>query len=479
MRRTRHGRHSARVVAGLLAAGLALTACGSSSSKGGSSGGSGGSPNNVPGADALDKATGVVNLTFWHSMKDTNQKAVTALVDAFNAKYQGKIHVTDTYQGTYDDAITKYKTAVTSHSTPSIMQVYDVGTRFMVDSKQAVPVADLAAKDAYSLADLQPNIVNYYTVGGKLQSMPFNSSMPLLYLNVEALKKAGLDPANPPKTLDELADAAKKLTVKDANGTTTQYGFGAADYGWFVEQLTAESGAPYCDNDNGRSARATKLNLASGAPLTYTKWWSDLVKGGYAANTGRPTADAQAAFKSGKVAMNLESTGVLGGYADAGKKAASPFTVATAPFPKVSAADSGGPVIGGASLWIDRVGHSDAEVRAAWEFAKFASSAARQAAWHQATGYFPVSTAALQDPTDVAYRQAHPQFQTAIDELTATKPTTATAGCLLGVMPQARADLEQAMLNVATTGATAESALADASSKISKLIGDYNSAVGG
>ncbi|WP_194892282.1 ABC transporter substrate-binding protein [Catenulispora pinisilvae] len=472
MRRTLRAR-SLRVAAGLLAAGVALSACSSSSPKGGSSSGG------VPGADALTNAKGVVNLTFWHSMQGTNQTAVTAIVNAFNTKYQGKIHVTDSFQGSYDDAIAKYKTAVSSHSTPSIMQIYDVGTRFMVDSKQTVPIADLAAKDGYSLSDLQPNISNYFTVGGKLQSMPFNSSAPLLYINAEAFKKAGLDPANPPKTLADLADDAKKLTVKDSSGKTTQYGFGAADYGWFVEQLAAESGALYCDNGNGRTAAATKLNITSGAALTYTNWWSDLVKGGYALNTGRPTPDAQAAFKAGKVAMNLESTGVLGGYVDAGAKSASPFTVATAPFPKISASDNGGPVVGGASLWIDRVGHSDAEVRASWEFAKFAASAQQQAGWHEATGYFPVSISALQDPTDVAYRKAHPQFQTAIDELQATQPTPATAGCLLGVMPQARADLEQAMLNVATTSTSADSALSDASSKISKLISDYNSAVSG
>ena len=41
----------------------------------------------------------------------------------------------------------------------------------------------------------------------------------------------------------------------------------------------------------------TKLNVTSGAPLTYTNWWSGLVKSGDALNTGRPTADAQAAFK--------------------------------------------------------------------------------------------------------------------------------------------------------------------------------------
>jgi sn-glycerol 3-phosphate transport system substrate-binding protein len=463
------GRPSVRVAAGLAAAALALTACGSSSKPATASG--------VPGADALSNAAGVTEVTFWHSMTGNNAKAVDTLVADFNSS-QSKVHVTATYKGNYDDTIAAYKTAVKNKQTPSVTQIYDVGTRFMVDSQQALPVADFAAKDKYSLADLQPNIVNYYTVGGKLESMPFNSSMPLLYLNVEALKLAGLDPAKPPKTLDELTAAAEKLTVKNADGTTKQYGFGAAIYGWFVEQFTAESGALYCDNGNGRTGKATTLNLESGAPLTVTKWWADLVKKGYALDTGRPTPDAQAAFKGAKVAMNLESTGVLGGYVQAGAAASPAFTVATAPFPKVAASDAGGPVIGGASLWIDGPGHSAAEQRGSWEFAKYASSAAEQAKWHIATGYFPVNTKALDDTSDVTYRSTHPQFQTAIDEMKATAPSPATAGCLLGVMPQARATLEAGIQSAITGSGTAASALADASGKIKKLIADYNSAVG-
>jgi sn-glycerol 3-phosphate transport system substrate-binding protein len=469
MNRTIHGRRPIRVAAGLLAAGLALTACGSSSKPAAASG--------APGADALANASGVTEVTFWHGMTGTNGKAVDALVSEFNSS-QSKVHVTATYKGNYDDTIAAYKTAVKNKQTPSIAQIYDVGTRFMVDSQQTIPVADFAAKDGITLSDIQPNIANYYTVNSKLQSMPFNSSMPLLYINVEAFKAAGLDPANPPKTLDELAADAQKLTVKNADGSVKQYGFGAAIYGWFVEQFAAESGALYCDNGNGRTGKATTLNLDSGAPLTVTKWWADLVKSGYAANTGRPTADAQAAFKAGKVAMNLESTGVLGGYVQAGAAASPAFTVATAPFPKVSASDAGGPVIGGASLWVDGPGHSAAEQRGAWEFAKFASSPAEQAKWHIATGYFPVSTKALDDRSDVAYRQAHPQFQTAVDEMDSTKPAPATAGCLLGVMPQARATLEQGIQNAITGSDTPAAVLTDASTKIKKLIGDYNAAVG-
>src|SRR5690625_6745226 len=45
----------------------------------------------------------------------------------------------------------------------------------------------------------------------KLVSMPFNSSTPVLYYNKDAFKAAGLDTDNPPKTWQELAEAAKKI----------------------------------------------------------------------------------------------------------------------------------------------------------------------------------------------------------------------------------------------------------------------------
>ena len=57
-------------------------------------------------------------------------------------------------------------------------------------------------------------------------------------------------------------------------------------------------------------------------------WWADMVKQGLAANTGRNTKAAQAAFKSGQVAMTLESTSALKGYRAAKEGR---FALATAP----------------------------------------------------------------------------------------------------------------------------------------------------
>lgn len=68
-------------------------------------------------------------------------------------------------------------------------------------------------------------------------------------------------------------------------------------------------------------------------------WWARMVKDGLADNSGRKTDDAQKAFKSGKVAMNIESTGVLRSYQDAAK---GKFELGTGFYPKmvpVTAAD--------------------------------------------------------------------------------------------------------------------------------------------
>ena len=420
---------------------LVTAGCGGSS---GSGNDSGSGAQDAPDASALDKASGVTKITFWHGMKGANGAAVDKLVKAFNAANSGKIEVTAVYQGDYDDTITKYKTSVQQGNTPSVVQIYDIGSRFMIDSKQTVPVQKFADKDGYSLDSIEPNIANYYSIDGKLNSMPFNTSMPLLYINKEAFVKAGLDPDKPPTNLDEIMAAAKKLTIKQG-GKTVQYGFNAAIYGWFIEQLIAQSGSTYCDNDNGRKDLATKVNFDGEQGVKVATWYQQMVKQGLMPNTGKKTDDAQAVFKSGTSAMHLESTGALRGYLDAAK---GKFTVLTAPFPHLTASDSGGPIIGGASLWIDGPGHSDAEKRAAWEFVKFAASPQQQALWHTGTGYFPINKKALDEPEDKAWVAQYPQSPPRSPNCTTPsqrtpRPAASSASCLSPAKPPKTASKRQ------------------------------------
>ncbi|MDR6865019.1 ABC transporter substrate-binding protein [Phycicoccus sp. 3266] len=450
------------VPAGVLATSLVLAACGGGN--GSSSDGAG-----APKADVLKAAKGVTTVSFWHAMDGKNAEVLTQLVKEFNDQNKGKIEVKATYAGKYDDAITKYKAAIQSKSTPDVIQIYDIGTQFMIDAKQTVPMQSFIDRDKLDVSDLQPNITGYYSVDKKLNSMPFNTSMPLLYINKSLFTKAGLDPNKPPTNLDEIRAAAEKLSKK--NGGPADYGFGAAIYGWLLEQFMATSGQEYCNNGNGRTGRATSVNLASDTDLAVVSWWQKMVKDGLAANTGRDTKAAQAAFKSGQVAMNLESTGQLGGYSQAAK--AGGWELGATNYPHVKAGETGGPIIGGASLWINGVNHKDANKEAAWQFVKFLSSPKSQATWHTGTGYFPNSKGALNQPVDVEYRKANPLFDVAVQQLDSTKLTTATQGCLLGVMPQARKASEDG-LESALNGADPKAAMTKAADAVAAQAKTYN-----
>lgn len=464
------GRHHSRlryaVPAGVAAVALVLAGCGGGGSSDEKSSGASG----APAADALKNAQGVTTVSFWHAMDGKNAEVLTQLVDEFNAANKGKIEVKSTYAGKYDDAITKYKAAIQSKSTPDVIQIYDIGTRFMIDAKQTVPMQAFIDRDKLDVSDLQPNITGYYSIDGKLNSMPFNTSMPVLYYNKTLFTKAGLDPEKPPQDLASIRAAAQKLSKKQ--GGPADYGFGAAIYGWLLEQFIATDGKEYCDQGNGRDGKATKVLFDAPESVQVVSWWQQMVKDGLAANTGRDTKAAQAAFKSGQLAINLESTGQLGGYSKAAKDGG--WELGAAAYPHIAAGTDGGPIIGGASLWINGVNHKDANKEAAWQFVKFLGDKKSQATWHTGTGYFPISKGALNEPSDVAYRKANPLFDVAVQQLESTKLTKATQGCLLGVMPQARKASEDG-IEAALNGTDAQQAMTKAAQSVEPLIKSYNS----
>ncbi len=427
----------------------------------------------APGADALNGQP-EVDITFWHAMTGANGDALTKLVDEFNQQHAGKIKATLAFKNTYDDTVSAYKTALKGGQLPDLVQVYDIGTRFMIDSGSVLPVQAFVDKDGYATSDIQPNIAGYYTVDKKLYSMPFNTSMPLMYINADAFRKAGLDPARPPTTLDEIrADAVK---IKATSGETVQFGFGASLYGWFLEQFTANSAATLCDADNGRTGRASTVNLATDANTKLLSWWQGMVRDGLALKLDSDTKNGDNAFTSGTVAMTLESTGSLGGFV---KAAGGRFGIATGAYPKISTGDAGGPIIGGASLWIVGQGKDAAHERASWELTTFLAAKQQQVSWHTATGYFPISKGALTDPSDQQWVAQRPQFATAITQLQNTPSNTATQGCSVGVMPQVRKDVEGAMQAAVLQGQDPKAALTAAQTKANGEIAAYNQALGG
>ena len=131
-------------------------------------------------------------ITFWHSMGGVNGEALDTLVKQFNEENEYGITVDAQYQGEYDDSLNKLKSAQIGNMGADLVQVYEIGTRFMIDSGWIVPMQDMIDGDFYDVSQIEPNLAAYYTIDNELYSMPFNSSTPILYYNKDMFEKAGI-----------------------------------------------------------------------------------------------------------------------------------------------------------------------------------------------------------------------------------------------------------------------------------------------
>jgi sn-glycerol 3-phosphate transport system substrate-binding protein len=458
----------------VLALGLVMTACSSPTPE----------PTKAPAPAAATKAPAAAATTapaaagtkfaFWHAMGGTNGEAVTEMMKRFNGS-QTQCVGEAVFQGSYDDALNKLKAGLQSKDIPASVQMFDLATQVLIDLKVIAPVQDFIDKEKFNISDYEANVLAYYSVGGKLYGMPFNTSNPILYYNKDMFKAAGLDPNKPPRTYAEVLDYSKKLTKKGADGKVSQYGYSMAIYGWFFEQMLASSGALYLDNGNGRDARATKAVFNSPEGVKIMAWWKEGYDAGVFGNFGRPTADTQKAFDAQQTAMIIESTAGLRARLSA---AQGKFELGTGflPRPTEDAYKASGTIIGGASAYIMK-DRPQAEQDCAWSFIKFVSSPDIQAYWHTASGYYPVRKASYDVQIDKDWVKQYPQFTTAVDQLHMAPNNRFTQGALAGIMPTARQNVETAIETMLAGKGSPQEVLDKAAADTTKAIVDYNKTV--
>ena len=402
-------------------------------------------------------------ISFWHSMGGVNGQAIDTLVKKFNDENEYGITVKAQYQGEYDDSLNKLKSAQIGNMGADLVQVYEIGSRFMIESGWITPMQQMIDADSYDLSQIEPNLAAYYTIDNQLYSMPFNSSTPIMYYNKEMFEKVGITEI--PDSLEGIEAVGEKLLNEGGAGQVISLGI----YGWFFEQFIGKQGLEYANNGNGRTEPATAVAFdENGAAENILTAWKSLYDKGYAPNVGKGGDAGLADFSAGKSAITLGSTASLKQILqDVNGK----FEVGTAYFPKVKSTDEGGVSIGGASLWA--LNNNDAKkTRATWEFVKFLISPESQAYWNAQTGYFPVTTAAQEEPVFKENVEKYPQFQTAIDQLHDSSPKY--VGALLSVFPEARATVESEIENLLNGNTDVKTAVKNMADAINKSIEEYN-----
>ena len=398
-----------------------------------------------------------VTINWWHAHGGVLGEKVNSICEGFN-KSQTKYQVVPTYKGSYADTMTAGIAAFRAKNPPHILQVFEVGTATMMAAKGAIKPVYQVMKESGLPFDPNaylPTVTGYYTTtDGKMLSMPFNSSTAILYYNIDAFKKAGLDPAKPPKTWPEFGEAAKKLVASGA----APAGFSSSWNGWIhLENLGAWHNVPFGTKANGFGGLDARYTFNTPLYVKHIQQFADWQKDKIFVYGGR-TDLGNAKFNSGEVALYSASSASYAGFK---KTCQFEFGTAMLPYWPDQKGAPQNTIIGGASLWVLN-GFKPGEYKGVAAFFNYISSPEVMADWHQFTGYLPITMAAYELTKKQGFYEKNPGTETAILQMTLHKPTENSKGIRFGDHAKTRDIMDNEFEAIFSGQKTAKQGLDDA-----------------
>ncbi|MCB0044239.1 MAG: ABC transporter substrate-binding protein [Caldilineaceae bacterium] len=423
-------------------------------------------------AGAADAAADgdVITLEFWHAMSGNLNDLVDELVARFNDSQDG-IVVNATYQGSYDDTYNALLAAFDAGGAPNIVQNFDLASQTMIDTGRLVPAWQLMEADGYDASVFVDAVRDYYSDENGMVGMAFNSSTPLVYYNADMLAAAGVEMPEGSMSFSEFKALCDQiLAADDAPPYCVTFG----QVGWYFEEILANSGGLYFNENNGRTGRPTEVVFNQEQGVEVFSFLTGLISEGYAPNLGNTWTDTDSTFLTQQAAIIFDST------SDVSIIQNSEFQVDTTYIPHSDSSDRNGVVIGGAALWLIDSG-DEAVNNAAWQFMKFLAEPAQQITWHTGSGYFPVRKDVQESEEIQTFWAENPNFQTAVDQLFTT-PTTlddgtpnyAVLGGRAGPFPAIRRLIVEAYSRVLNDGLSPQEALDEAAEKANDELANYN-----
>ncbi len=296
---------------------------------------------------AKEAAAGPVTITYWQYFFQSKVETIDLLIQKFEAENPGiKVqHVTFPYE-TYNQ---KVASSVPVGTGPDVLNLFYGWQPLYVKSGYLQELSQKDFSPDFFKQNFFPFVEQSVKFNNKYYSVPNAVRTLALFWNKKLFWEAGLDPETPPKTLDELAAFAKRLTRYDAQGNIIQAGLAMQPTGqghnWLREVLIRQfGGIPYSED-----GRKVAYNTPEGAAALHQK-----------------------------AAMNID-----GSFRIAAFKAIPDLEWAVAELPTHRGVKSNY-----ASFWTHGIaaGVRDAKLDAAGKFLKFITSAEAQGLWLEKVG---------------------------------------------------------------------------------------------
>jgi sn-glycerol 3-phosphate transport system substrate-binding protein len=415
-------------------------------------------------------AFAATDIMWWHAMSGELGKQVDKLAADFNAS-QTEYRIVPSYKGNYTETVTSAIFAFRSRGQPAIVQVNEIATATMMAAKGAIyPVYELMRdqREVFAPTSYLPAVTGYYAdVDGNLLSFPFNASTPILYYNKTMFRAAGLDPERPPKTWPELGEDAKRL--RDYGAVC---GFTTSWPSWInIENLSAFHDLPIATRANGFAGLDAVLNFNNKVVVRHIAQLAEWQTTRIFDYSGRGQT-AEPRFQKGECGIFIGSSGTR-----ADIRANSRFEVGYGmmPYwPDVAGAPQN-TIIGGATLWVLR-DRPPAEYKGVAKFFAYLSKPDVQAAWHQSTGYLPITRAAYELTRAQGFYDRNPGAAISIEQITLKPPTENSRGVRLGSFVLVRDAIDDELEQAFAGRKPAQAALDSAVERGNRLLRQFERA---
>ena len=400
-------------------------------------------------------------INWWHAFGGRLGELLDVQVKQFNAS-QDKYEVVHQQKGNYSETLNAGIAAFRAKQQPHLLMVFEVGTATMMAAKGATkPVYEVMAESGLKFnpdAYIAP-VKGYYTrTDGKMLSLPYNASTPVLWINKDLMKKAGLNPKMSLKHWGDVGialEAAKKAGI--SCGLTTAW------QSWIhLENFSAYHDIPFASKANGFAGLNTELKFNSPLHVAHLGLMGKWAKEGKFLYTG-PRNEGGENFRSGECMFFTESSA---GYAGIKKEAKFDFGIKSLPYYEGTQAPQN-TIIGGASLWA-MGGHSADEYKGVAALINFLSQTKIQSQWAQDTGYLPTTTKAFK-ATGSFYKK-NPGTDIAGKKMLANPVTDNSKGLRLGSFDQIRGIIDEELEAIWTGKKNAQVAMNSAVSRGNALL---------
>jgi sn-glycerol 3-phosphate transport system substrate-binding protein len=415
-------------------------------------------------------AFAVTDIMWWHAMSGELGRQLEKLAADFNAS-QSEYRIVPSYRGSYTETVTAAIFAFRARKQPAIVQVNEIATTTMMAARGVVyPVFELMRdeQEGFSPAAYLPAVTAYYAdADGNMLSFPFNTSTPILYYNKNLFRAAGLDPDIAPKTWAEVGAAAQRLRASGAVcGFTTSWPSRIN-----VENFSAFHNLPISTRANGFDGLDAVVNFNNPVMVRHIAQLAEWQTTKVFDYSGRATS-AEPRFWNGECGIFMGSSATR-----ADIKANSKFEIGYGMLPYWPDVE-GAPQntsIGGATLWVLRV-RPRAEYTGVAKFFGFLSKPEIQAAWHQNTGYLPVTRAAFDLTRAQGFYDRNPGAAISIEQITLHPPTENSRGVRLGSFVLIRDVIDDELEQAFSGKKSAQAALDSAVERGNRLLRQFERA---